>query len=160
MYTEQVIKELISCPKVITEPPRGKDARSSYTKSVFALDSKDGQFLFTGFITENLVFPENFSIGLVYKPREEKGSITLLRCNGMHGGTLQNPHHAYCHIHTVQSDFLNQGSKVESHIELTTEYSTLDTAIQFYINLIGLDPFDRQKYFPPPSGQIDLFSLN
>jgi len=124
------------------------------------MNSKDGQFSFSGFITHNIVFPENFSIGLIYKPREEKGSIVLLRCNGMHGGTIQNPHHAYSHIHTVQADFLSQGSKIENHIDITTEYSTLETAIQFYVNKIDLDPHDRQKYFSPPSGQIGLFPKN
>ena len=108
-------------------------------------------------MNQNTVFPENFSIGLIYKPNEERGTIVILRCNGMHGGTLLNPHHAHCHIHTARADSLNQGSKVEHHIEITTQYSTFETALQFYVNLIGLDQSDKQNYFPPPTGQIDLF---
>lgn len=157
MYTDSFIEQLISCQKVITDPPKDKEARADYTKRIFSMNSLDNQYSFSGFINQNLVFPENFSIGLVYKPKEERGSIVLLRCNGMHGGTVLNPHHAYCHIHTVQADYLNQGSKVENHIEITTNYSTLEIAIQFYVNKIGLDPNDRQRYFPPPSGQIGLF---
>lgn len=157
MYTDLFIQQLITCQKVVTDPPKEKDARSGYTKMVFALSSSDNQFSFTGFMTQNAVFPENFSVGLVYKPKEEKGTIVLLRCNGMHGGTVQHPHHAYCHIHTVRAEFLNQGSKVENHIETTDQYSTFDSAIQFYISKINIDPSDRQKHFSPPSGQIDLF---
>lgn len=157
MYTDQFIQQLITCQKVVTEAPKEKDARSGYTKKVFNLVSVDEQFSFSGFMSQNIMFPENFSVGLVYKPKEERGSITLLRCNGMHGGTIQNPHHAYCHIHTVQADYLNQGSRVENHIEITNEYSTFEMAIQYYINKIAIVPGDRQKHFPPPSGQGSLF---
>lgn len=157
MYTDQLIQQLITCQKVVTDSPKEKDARSDYTKKVFTLLSVDEQFSFSGFMNQNTMFPENFSVGLVYKPKEEKGSITLLRCNGMHGGTIQNPHHAYCHIHTVLADYLNQGSRVENHIEITNEYSTFEMAIQYYINRIGIVPGDRQRHFPPPSGQVGLF---
>jgi hypothetical protein len=157
MYTDQLIQQLITCQKIVTDPPKEKDARSGYIKKVFTLLSVDEQFSFSGFMNQNIMFPENFSVGLVYKPKEERGSITLLRCNGMHGGTIQNPHHAYCHIHTVQADYLNQGARVENHIEITNEYSTFDMAIQYYINRIGIVPGDRQRYFPPPSGQVGLF---
>lgn len=157
MYTDQFIQELVTCQKVITDPPKDKEARSSYVKIVFSMRSIDNQFSLSGFIHQNTFFLENFSIGLVYKPKEEKGSIVLLRCNGMHGGTIQNPHHARCHINTVQADSLNKGSRVENHIEITSQYSTFDMAIQFYINKIGLDRSDRQQYFPPPNGQKDLF---
>lgn len=157
MYTDQFIQELITCQKVITDRPKDKEARSSYVKKVFSMNSIDNQFSFSGFMHQNMFFPENFSIGLIYKPKEEKGAIILLRCNGMHGGTIQHPHHAHCHIHTVQADFLNKGSRVENHIEITSQYSTFDMAIQFYINQIGLDLSDRQQYFPPPSGQTNLF---
>jgi len=157
MYTDKFIEQLITCSKVITDSPKDKDARAMYTKKVFLMDSKDEQFSFSGFMSQNTKFPENFSIGLVYKPKEERGSFVLLRCNGMHGGTQQNPHHTYPHIHTIQADFINQGSKIENQIDITTEYSTFETAIQFFIKGIGLDPSDRQKYFPPPSGQVVLF---
>lgn len=158
MYTDQLIQQLITCHKVVTDSPKDKDARSGYTKKVFTLSSVDEQFSFSGFMNQNIAFPENFSVGLVYKPKEEKGSITLLRCNGMHGGTIQNPHHAFCHIHTIQADYLNQGSRVENHIEITNEYSTFEIAIRYYINRIGIVPSDRQRYFAPPSGQVGLFN--
>jgi hypothetical protein len=157
MYTKELIDELISCPKKIVDSPKEKDSRSSYRKKYFTLTSLDGNYTFSGFITENLNFAENFSIGLVYNPKEEKGTIILLRCNGPHGLTKIS-HHAISHIHTATAERINSGQKSEGHIELTEEYSTFESALQFYIKHINLLPADRQKYFPPPSGQFDMFN--
>ncbi len=101
MYTAELIEELISCPKTVGEAPRDmKEGRSGFTKRTFTLISVDGQHNFSGFITQNLTFTENFSIGLIYNPQDEKSKIVLLRCNGPHGGIKEIPHHAVCHIHT------------------------------------------------------------
>lgn len=85
MYTDQLIQDLIVCPKTIIEAPKDSGiSRGSY-KTVFGMSSPDGQHIFNGFISRNTFFQENFSIGLVYIPKEEKGKICLLRCNGLHG---------------------------------------------------------------------------
>jgi len=113
---------------------------------------------FSGFITQNLAFIENFSIGLSFSPKDEKGKIVLFRCNGPHGGTKNIPHHASCHIHTSTADRINNGLKPEGQIDMTNEYSTIEDAIQFYVRRINIVITDRQKHFPSPSGQIDLFT--
>lgn len=59
-------------------------------------------------------------------------------------------------VHTVKAEDINNGNKVEKHIQKTEEYLTLEDAIQFYIKYINILPADRKKYFPTPSGQIEL----
>ncbi|MDR3693467.1 hypothetical protein [Mucilaginibacter sp.] len=157
MYTDEFLKGLIDCPKKIVDHPKEKEGRADFLKKSFGLISINEEYRFNGFITQSLVFDENFSIGLVFNPKDEKGTITLLRCNGRHGGTKEFPHHAEWHIHYADAEMINLGLKPEGRIITTNEYSTLDSAIQFYIQHINLMPEDRQKYFPPPSGQLDLF---
>lgn len=154
MYTDQLIQDLIFCPKTIIEAPKDSGISRGSFKTAFGMVSVDGLHNFTGFISRNATFQENFSIGLVYDPKEEKGKICLLRCNGLHGETIGIPHHSFFHIHTVKADDINNGIKVEKHIQKTEEYSTLDDAIQFYIRYVNIIPADRKKHFPPPSGQI------
>jgi hypothetical protein len=111
MYTDEQLKELIDCHKKIVDPPKYvKLERATFTKKVFGLSSFDDVHDFSGFITQSTKFQENFSIGLIYKPKLERNSIVLLRCNGIHGGVNNFvPHHSYCHIHYVQQNELMKG---------------------------------------------------
>lgn len=112
MYAAELIEELISCPKTVVEAPGDmKEGRSGFIKRIFTLISVDDEYSFSGFITQNLTFTENFSIGLSFNPKDEKGKIVLLRCNGPHGGTKAIPHHAVCHIHTATAERVNEGLK-------------------------------------------------
>lgn len=156
MYTDQFIQDLIVCPKTIIEAPKDSGINRGSFKIVFGMSSIDGLHNFKGFISRNTIFPENFSIGLIYNPIEEKGKFCLFRCNGLHGEVIKMPHHSFFHIHTVNADDINNGIKVERNIKKTEEYSTLEDAIQFYLNHINIHPEDRRKYFPPPSGQIEM----
>ena len=156
MYTDILIQELIACPKIIIENPKDSGIRRGSYKTVFGMISTDGLHNFSGFISKNTFFQENFSIGLVYIPKEEKGKICLLRCNGLHGEVIGVLHHSFFHIHTTTADDINNGIKVEKNIQKTEEYSTFEDAIQFYIKYINITPDDRKKHFPPPSGQIEL----
>jgi hypothetical protein len=113
---------------------------------------------FKGFIRVNVSFQENFSIGLDYNPKEEKGTICLLRCNGNHGENVVFPHHSACHIHRANAFTLNEGLKPESHIEQTAAYSGLEEAIQHFVKLINIDTAQADKHFPPK--QLNLFSEN
>lgn len=158
MYTDELIQELITCPKMVVDAPKEmKKGRADYLKKNFIIKSIDGIYNFSGFITQNSTFAENFSIGLIFNSREDKGKVTLLRCSGPHGMTKEL-HHAVCHIHKVIAEDINSGNKVEKNIKQTDEYSTLEDAIQFFIKYINIVPFDRQKHFPPPTGQTDLFN--
>jgi hypothetical protein len=158
VYTNDQISELILLPKIVTDSPKEvKDSRGAI-KRIFELKSTDGLYSFGGFITQNRTFAENFSIGLVYYPKDEKGSFALLRCNGPHGPNNVIPHHEGCHIHTILAEHLNAGIKEAKNVVMTKEYATLDEAIQYYVRAINIDAKDRQKHFPPPSGAQDLFN--
>lgn len=159
MYTDELIEQLITCAKVITESPReGKEARAGYNKQTFALVSVDGAHTFSGFINQNETFPEHFSIGLVHHSGTEFGKVVLLRCNGPHGDHVDGPpHHLGCHIHKASADLINEGIRGERNIEMTAEYVTIEEAIQYYIRKIGIEAKDRKKHFPPPNAQLDLF---
>ena len=49
------------------------------------LQSKDGEHDFSVFMRVNQRFPEIFSVGLIYHPKDDPKKICLLRCNGCQG---------------------------------------------------------------------------
>jgi len=158
-YTDDFIDQLFSCVKTFIDPP-SKEYREDrgHMKKNFTLQSIDRQFFFKGFVRFNIRFLENFSIGLDFDPKEVRGSICLLRCNGNHGENVVFPLHSSCHIHRATAYTINEGLKPESHIEQTTAYVSIDEAIQYYIKLINLDPAEGERHFPPK--QLNLFSEN
>lgn len=161
IWTDELIKELIGCSKKVVDFPRttNKGERMGFIKKTFSFISADEKHVFNGFITQNEVFPENFSIGLTYVPKNEKGAVVLLRCNGRHGGTRQYPHHAHPHIHYASAERISLGLKAEGVIEITDKYATVENALEYFVNLINLDIRDRSKFVGNPGSiQIDLFS--
>lgn len=148
-YENEHIENLIYCEKEIIEPPSKEYKKDGgHFKKNFTLRSVNGLYFFRAFIRQNIMFCENFSIGLDYKPKDEKGTICLLRCNGSHGENKQLPHHNNCHIHQATAKTINSGTKSESDVKLTNEYSTFDEAIQYFITVINLKQDDRNRYFP------------
>ncbi len=156
LYTEELIDELISCPKKVTNSPKDSGVGRGSNKVKFALESTDGMYTFSGFISRNLTFQENFSIGLVYEPKDEKGTIVLLRVNGPHGPNENILHHEVPHIHLATAERINAGLKPEGKIETEVPYATLDDAIQYFVKRTNIIVTDRQKHFPPPNNQIDI----
>jgi hypothetical protein len=157
MYTDTFIQELISCKKRIIDGPKTLGQARGSDKTVFTMQSADGAYDFSAFISVNSQFQENFSVGLVFIPKQEKGKLCLLRVNGFHGETEDIPHNSTCHIHTVRAEDIESGIKSERHIVATTAYSTVETAIRFYLTHINVIPQDISKHFPPPSNQIQIF---
>lgn len=157
MYTDSLIKELFECEKQIIDPPAKefKEDRGQL-KKVFTLQSVDGKYVFNAFIRYNIKFSENFSVGLDYNPREEKGTLCLLRCNGAHGENIMYPHHPYFHIHRANAKSINSGLKPESNIVQTKDYASLEQAIQYFANTINISRDDRRKYFPESDSQTKL----
>ncbi len=156
VFTNELIEELISCPKKVTDSPKDSGVGRGSYKTKFYLESTDGNHSFSGFISRNLTFQENFSIGLVYHPKDEKGKIVLLRVNGPHGPNENAPHHEGPHVHLSTAERINAGLKPEGMIETNVPYSTVDDAIQYYIKRINIIPADRHKHFPTPNNQIDI----
>lgn len=152
-YTDEHIEELITCPKEVTDPPpkEMKKERGHWKKS-FELESKDGDHRFLAFIRYNDEFIENFSVGLIYNPRERRGKIHLLRCNGPHGGTREFDHHDKPHIHKAKPEIINQELNSETYIEVTDRYASWQEALQFFIRRVNIK--NAAEHFPPPQSEL------
>jgi len=110
-----------------------------YLKQVWTyIESSDSQHSFRVFFRQNAKFPENFTVGLDFLPRDEPGSICLLRCNGPHGPHLLWPHHTYFHIHKVTAENVNEGRKSEAFAEVTASYASFEEAIRHFGTLCGI----------------------
>jgi len=150
-YSQEEIDSLIVCPKVITEPPR-KEMRSERgsRRNNMALRSTDGDLEFSVFIRINEDFPENFSIGLSYSPRDERGTICLLRCNGPHGdflGTLALPDsHFRYHVHWAEADNIEAGLRAERGGKLAEGYASFREALDFFLRETNV--INATEYFP------------
>jgi len=156
-YTDQFLEQLRTCEKKIIRAPGELKEERGHRKQDFEMLSIDDEHHFIGFIRQNLQFPENFSAGLLYNLRDEKGKIMLYRCNGPHGGNVSIEHHGEFHIHYTTADRIDIGKMSPAHVEITDRYGSFDDAIQFFIKTINLNDRDKKKYFPPPIGQKNLF---
>lgn len=106
---------------------------------------------FTVFTRQNIVFIENFSIGLRYQTNDPKlGTVTLVRYNGPHGEYSRHPdgHHAVPHIHRITATEIASGSTQpqERDREITDRYSTFETALVVFFADIGA--INYGEYFP------------
>jgi hypothetical protein len=149
-YTQARLDELIGMPKVITETPRRAWVEErGHFRNDMTLTSEDGSEAFTVFMRKNRDFPENFSIGLCYWPKESGRQIHLLRCNGPHGDFnrtgVPSSHFAY-HIHRADAELLNAGQDPLARGHATTEYASDRDAVIHFCRTTGVKEFD--KYFP------------
>jgi len=115
---------------------------------------------FAAFLRRSDDFPENFSIGLIYDPKDGSGEVTLLRCNGQHGvfnGTFdpQHPHWGY-HIHKASEAAMSAGLKPEKYAISTKEYASYEEAVQVFVKLINLDAGEAKKHRPARIAQSAL----
>lgn len=157
-FDEQLILKLLTCPKEIVEAPGKQRLDRGHYRLGFDLQSIDKQFYFSAFGRYNAMFPENFSVGLVFFPKDEKGSYEILRCNGQHGEHMMFPHHNYFHIHKITPVAVNDLMREDCFIETTDKYATFEEALRFFVGYIQLKPNDIQKYFPGRDLQMDLFN--
>ncbi len=157
-YTNELLDQLRTCEKKIIKGPGEFKEERGHRKQDFEMMSIDDEHHFIGFTRQNLHFPENFSVGLMYNPRDERGKIMLLRCNGPHGGNVSVEHHDQFHIHFETAERIDAGKLAPAHVEVTDHYASFDDAIQFFVKTINLRTQDRKQYFPPPTGQGKLFN--
>jgi hypothetical protein len=154
-YSDEEIERLISCPKEISVPPakslrlNGADWRND--AKLLAIDGTKG--IFSMFMRKNEDFPEDFSIGLIYRPEDGTSEITLLRCNGKHGifnGGSGNPSHPHFdfHIHKASAKAIASGHAPEKFAEKTEEFASYEQALQRFVSLVSLSSDDASKYFP------------
>jgi hypothetical protein len=150
-YSQEEIDSLISCPKVIAEPPR-REMRSERgsKRNNMELRSTQGDLEFSVFMRINEDFSENFSIGLNYSPRDERGTLCLLRCNGPHGDFIgvspsSQPHFRF-HIHRAKADNIEAGLKAERGGEPTDGYASYKDALAFFLQEINV--VNALEFFP------------
>jgi hypothetical protein len=156
-FTDEELDHLLKCPKkTTTAPKKMMRIEGKHKRNDLKVESVDGLHRFEIFIRQNTEFEENFSVGLIYISSEEARSFTLLRCNGKHGGTNVNPHHAYFHIHRATAQDLNNDINAERSTETTSEYASLPEALAYFFRLIRLN--DASDHFPN-LGQKPLFSI-
>jgi hypothetical protein len=163
-YSQAEIDLLISCQKAVTEPPK---RQSKLTGADFRNDMKlvasiqiPGEF--DVFMRQSEDFPENFSIGLIYRPKDGRPDLTLLRCNGQHGvyngSASQDPDHPHWgyHVHRASEQALENGLRPEKFAVATTDFASYEEAVQYFITIVNVTAHDVDKYFPRP-GQRTLF---
>jgi hypothetical protein len=149
IYTDEDLSQLIACPKRISQPPRQDMRREGQMlRNEMALESLDGQHVFRAFMRQSHEFPENFTVGLDYLPKNEPKSFCLLRCNGMHGGHKAHPHHLNCHIHRGKAEDVNAGLHDAQHIEPTGEYAAFRDALCHFLRLVNVQAADQRQHFP------------
>lgn len=154
-YSREEIDALIHCAKKIIEPYKyalrltGGDYRGA-----FQLQSVETGERFEAFIRKNAAFEENFSIGLVHVPRDDREKLTLLRCNGPHGeyldsshdmGSSPDPvtHHNLYHLHTATAESIAAGRKPEYGGQPTSEYAVYEEALRFFLREINVSNSGR-----------------
>ncbi|MBU0517541.1 hypothetical protein KKA00_02920 [bacterium] len=149
-YTDELIEQLIGCPKSIIEPPR-KEMKSEkgHLRNNMELRSDEGE-KFIVFMRMNSDFPENFSIGLEYFPNDERGSICLLRFNGPHGefdGISSPPSsHSLFHEHKAKPENIEAGLRAEKGGFITEGFASYEQALPVFMKRIGLR--ENEKHFP------------
>ena len=152
-YTQQDIDALISCVKKISDPPK-RELRlvGAHWRNDMKLVAAQVDGEFSVFIRRSEDFPENFSIGLIYDPKDGRGEIILIRCNGQHGvfgGTFDpnHPHWGY-HIHRTTEATVAAGLRPEHHADITEAYASFEEAMQHFVKLINLNSPEADKHFP------------
>lgn len=120
------------------------------------LKAQDGDLEFSIFIRINQDFEENFSVGLVYHPKEERGQFCLLRCNGPHGdfdGSPASPHFLY-HVHKAKPENIEAGIRAERGGEVTDRYASHQQAIRYLLMITNV--LNAEEYFPAMQLPLDF----
>lgn len=159
MITAMEIENLITCKKKIVELTKKDMVLSGgHYKNDMLLESIDGKHKFSVFMRINAMFKENFSIGLCYNKNDGSGSICLIRCNGPHGDHINSIHdhpHFNYHIHMAREDYIDAGYSPEKYAEITTEYSTYETALEYFLERCNI--INKNICFAIMYKQISMF---
>ena len=148
-YTQQEIDDLIRCPKVVTEAPRPsfKD-EYRHRSNGFRVATSDGEHRFRVFLRQSLEFVEDFSIGLLYEPKDGR-SFLLVRFNGQHDIAIEGDdvrtHFTY-HVHLAEAGRVNNGFYDSLPARTTGDYASFNEALEAFFLRTGIP--EPEKYFP------------
>ena len=154
--TQEYLDELISIPKRIIKNPRKEfTIQSVCRRKTFEVYSDKYNEKFRVFMRQSEMLPENYSIGLQLLCSEFDNDPILFRCNGPHGGNLSLKEHFVTHIHRCKlEDYNGTFYTVEKSIEVTSSYSTFDSAIYYFLTTCSI--LDAKDYFPS-AWNVSLF---
>lgn len=151
-YSDEEIGDLISCPKVISDPPKRHNVlEGGHNRNDMKLTSEGGDKVFSVFMRINVEFPENFSIGLVYHPKDERGTLTLIRMNGPHGEFLTSSgvspdSHCLYHCHLAKPSNIQSGRLPEWGGDPVTCYASYEQALYCFLSVANIR--DADIHFP------------
>ena len=149
-YTQQELDDLISCKKKIIEPPKDEMILvNKYLRNDMKLKSIDEEYEFSVFMRKSLEFQTNFSVGLVYRPKDHPEEIHLIRCNSAHRfiyNSISEDPHFITHIHRANADDLNSGIRRPKTKEITEAYTTYESAVIHLMSLISVQDLDSCDY--------------
>ena len=141
-YTQEELERLISCSKIIVDPPKRemKLIRGNLCNSM-KLESKDGEHGFLVFIRKHERFAENFSVGLTFQHKDQRGKSTIIRCNGPTAYSNNpldcNVHFSY-HIHRMSIEDFNNGCEHPYDKMPSKDYASYEEALSYFINLVNI----------------------
>ena len=158
-FSDEQFDKLITCEKEIVQAQGKPKLERGHYRISFELQSVDKEFYFRAYGRYNAAFPENFSVGLVYNPRHEKGSYDIVRCNGPHGEHRMHPHHVYFHIHKITTTAIESGLKEDCFVEITDKYATFEDALRFFVKYIHLKSADIKRHFPGKNLQTSFLDI-
>lgn len=150
-YTSLELIKFLAIPKLISDPPRREmRLERGHWRSDMRLKSIGGDEDFRVFMRKSEEFAENFSIGLVYIPKDGSGEIVLLRCNGPHGEFNRtfdpsHPHYTF-HIHLAKEAAIAFGERAESYAAPCSEFASYEEALQYFIRTVNIE--NAGEYFP------------
>ena len=145
--TQQMIDGLIACRKEIESRRKKRSIQKRQNVEFeYPLISIDNNHRFIMKVRQSTILADNFSVILCYINKDED-SIILFRCNGPHSGdNMAQPEHFLYHTHTLSEDDWQNGRKSYPNIRaVVTEYSTVDEAIQYFVNTCGIN--DQKHFF-------------
>ena len=149
-YGQSEIDDLVGCAKTISDPPK-RDLRldRGHFRNDMRLESVDGARTFRVFMRRSEDLPENFSVGLVFLPKDGSGELVLLRCNGPHGGyndsfDAEHPHWDF-HVHRATAAMIEAGERPEKLATANQEFASYEEALRYF--LLTANITDAAKHF-------------
>jgi hypothetical protein len=150
-YTQEEIDRLIGCPKIVSEPPkRQMKLDNGSFRNDMLLKSADGELNFRVFMRRSEDLSENFSVGLVFMPKDGTGEVHLLRCNAPHGGyndqfDATHPHWDF-HVHRATPEMIDAGLRPEKAAEVNRDFASYEEALQYFLKTVKI--VDAMAHFP------------
>lgn len=169
MITEELIQELITCPKKAVGADRKRMVSINRSlRNKVSLISENGKYTYDLFLRQSEEFMEDFSVGLIWtnsaKYIDINKPIILVRFQGPHdsGKPLgEDLHHDY-HIHeTTVEDIQSRRYRSPRNKMISKDFSSFPSALFYclhYCGIIGLEEYiDLSQFDVPLSGQLSWF---